>query len=169
MRKASDIISALFKDRFGPGFMETARQNAELFSSWKKIVIAIWPAGFRQSQDDIPAIAAHSQIRELQRGLLLVEADHPGWVQILQTKQKELLAEAQARYPELDIRSRAFRLSREPFPEAPAPKPAQSEPSAAPLINAINLNESPVPKDEELSAVFSSLEKSVRERNKRLK
>jgi hypothetical protein len=44
--------------------------------------------------------------------VLLIEADHPGWIQILQTRQNELLTVAKRRFPDLDIRGIAFRLSR---------------------------------------------------------
>ena len=117
MRKASDIITALFKEKFGPEFMETARSTAGLFSSWTQVVAAGAQGRNAESgSDDVPAAAVHSRIRELERGVLLVEADHPGWIQILQTKQAELLSAVQRRYPELDIRAIAFRLSREPRP-----------------------------------------------------
>ena len=113
MRKAGDIVSALFKDRFGPAFLETARSNAGLFSSWQKIVADAWPRGqnSEQKQEDMPAAAVHSNIKEIERGVLLVEADHPGWIQLLQTKQGELLSAVQRRYPELGIQAIAFRLS----------------------------------------------------------
>ena len=113
MRKAGDIVTALFRDRFGPEFLETARSTAGMFSSWKEIVAEIWPNYGEQGKDDIPAAAIHSRISNLERGLLLVEADHPGWIQILQTRQSELLLAVQKRYPELNIRGIAFRLSRE--------------------------------------------------------
>ena len=89
--------------------METARSTAGLFSSWAQVVAEVWPQG---KYGDIPAAAVHSRIKELERGLLLVEADHPGWIQILQTKQQELLTAVRRRYPELDVRAIAFRLSR---------------------------------------------------------
>ena len=113
MRRAGDIISDLFRNQFGPDFMESAVATTGLFSSWKRIVSDLWPRAADQGADDMPAAAVHSQIRDLERGLLLVEADHPGWVQILQTKQRELLSAVQRKYPELGIRGIAFRLSRE--------------------------------------------------------
>jgi predicted nucleic acid-binding Zn ribbon protein len=112
MRKAGDIISGLFKQRFGEGFMENARSSAELFNSWEKTVCQVWQRGENQKSEDIPAAAVHSRIKELERGVLLVEADHPGWIQILQTRQAELLLAIQRRCPGLDIRGIAFRLSR---------------------------------------------------------
>ena len=111
MRKAGDIISALFREEFGPQFMETARSTAGLFSSWTRIVAEVWPQT-ESGPDNIPAAAVHSRIHELERGVLLVEADHPGWIQILQTKQEELLSAVQRRYADLNIRAIAFRLSR---------------------------------------------------------
>ena len=109
MRKAGDIITSLFKDHFGENFTENARSNAELYTSWEKIVNEVWQS------EDIHAAAVHSRIRELEHGILLVEADHPGWIQILQIKQNELLKVVQRRCPELNICGIAFMLSRESF------------------------------------------------------
>ena len=113
MRKAGDILTALFQDHFGPEFLNNARSSAGLLSSWKGIVAEVWSqtAG-SEEQSDIPAAAVHSRITELDRGVLLVEVDHPGWIQILQTKQDGLLSVVRRKYPELDIRVIAFRLSR---------------------------------------------------------
>jgi hypothetical protein len=96
LRKIGDLISKFFDE-------ETA-QKAEryngLFSSWTAI------AGEN--------IAAHSRIIELERSILQIEADHPGWIQILQTRQRYLLAAVCRKYPELDIHGLSFRLSRDP-------------------------------------------------------
>jgi predicted nucleic acid-binding Zn ribbon protein len=112
MRKAGDIISLLFKERFGEDFADNARSSAELFNSWEKTVCQVWP--HEEKEDgDVPAAAIHSRIKEFERGMLIVETDHPGWIQILQTKQAELLLTIQRYCPKLDIRGIAFRLSRE--------------------------------------------------------
>jgi len=112
MRKAGEVISLLFKQRFGEDFLDKARSGAELFDSWERTVCEVWPHGEDQINEDIPAAAAHSRIRELERGVLIVEADHPGWIQILQTKQEELLRTIQRICPKQDIRSMAFRLGK---------------------------------------------------------
>ena len=115
MRKAGDILAELFKERFGKNFADTAGSKGSLFSSWVKIVTQAW---YHQGEEDIPAAAAHSRIRELEWGVLVVEADHPGWVQILQTKQAELLSAVKRHYPDLDIRGISFRLSRDSLRES---------------------------------------------------
>ena len=129
MRKAGDIIVDLLRERFGNDFMETARSSAGLFSSWARIVADVWPRSFDEDEEKAePAAAVHSRIRELERGLLMVEADHPGWIQILKTRQTELLSAVQRRYPDLGIRGIAFRLSRNPPPKPQAEVPLRDPP-----------------------------------------
>jgi len=89
MKTAGDILSALFDERF----MKKAQGYSELFNSWADIT----------AKNGIAAAADHSRIKELDRGVLLVEIDHPGWKQILQTKQSKLLNDFRRRFPEQDI------------------------------------------------------------------
>jgi hypothetical protein len=107
MKKAGDLLSALFDEKL----MKKAQGYSDLFSSWAEIT----------HKQGIAAAAAHSRITELERFVLLVEADHPGWIQLLQTKQRELLTAVQRRFPELTITGISFRLSRNPpVEESPA-------------------------------------------------
>ena len=123
MKKAGEIISALFNENFGPEFLETAKSNAGLFSSWAEIVTEAWSVKSRwQNMDndcdhredgDVPA-ADHSWIKDLKNGQIIVEADHPGWIQILQTKKAEIIKTAKRKYPELGINNISFRLNSKP-------------------------------------------------------
>ena len=110
VRKAGDVLLELFRDKFGRDFEENARSNAGLFSSWEKITAEIWPPD-EDGSNNAP-VGFHSKIKSLERGVLIIEADHPGWVQILQTKKAELLSLVRRLYPELEIRSIALRLGR---------------------------------------------------------
>jgi hypothetical protein len=103
MKKAGDLLSAIFDEKL----LKKARGYSDLFSSWAEIT----------DKQGIAAAAAHSRIRALERFVLLVEADHPGWIQLLQTKQRELLTAVQRRFPELTITGISFRLSRTPLEE----------------------------------------------------
>ena len=89
MKTAGDILSALFDERF----VKKAQGYSKLFDSWADIT----------AKNGIAAAAAHSKIKDLDRGILLVEMDHPGWKQILQTKQSKMLNDFRMRFPELDI------------------------------------------------------------------
>jgi len=89
MKKAGDVLSALFDKRF----VEKAHEYSKFFDSWEDIT----------AKNGIASAAAHSRIKDLDRGIVLVEMDHPGWKQILQTKQSKLLNDFRLRFPEMDI------------------------------------------------------------------
>jgi predicted nucleic acid-binding Zn ribbon protein len=163
MRKAGDLLSLIIDEKM----MAQARGYSTLFLSWARLT----------KKYGIAAAADHSRIRELDRNVLLVEADHPGWIQILQTKEHKLLAELQAQFPDLAINGISFRLSREPFPgEGKKPDhPAAEVPeaAAAPLPEAAPAIERKPGyegiKDEKLRESLKSLEKSIAARNRRRK
>jgi hypothetical protein len=111
--------------------MQKAQGYSKLFASWAELT----------QKNGIAAAADHSRIRELDRGILLVEADHPGWIQILQTRESRLLEDFRRRFPDLGISGISLMLSRggqgaggaedgpeqpeanaAPLPEAPAPE-----------------------------------------------
>jgi len=89
MKTAGDILSTLFDAQF----MKKAQSYSKFFDSWNDIT----------AKNGIAAAAAHSHIKDLDNGILLIEMDHPGWKQILQTKQSNLLNDFRTRFPELDI------------------------------------------------------------------
>jgi hypothetical protein len=166
MKKAGDLLSS-FLDNLDQGTLETARGYSELVSSWKAI------AGDK--------IAAHSRIRDLERSVLLVEADHPGWIQILQTKQKDLLTAVRRRFPDLSIVGISFRLSRRPpdagvsaaggSPDRPAKRPKYAAPpdsggnnNAGPDLSHPGLSDQSLDEkinDEEFKASLKRLEQII--------
>jgi len=94
MRKAGDILSAFFDERLN----KEGQTYSALFKSWQQI------AGDQ--------ISAHSRIVELERNILVVEADHPGWIMILQSKEQNLLNRVRRSFPDLVINGISFRLSK---------------------------------------------------------
>jgi hypothetical protein len=116
MKKAGDLLSTFFDE----ATLKKAQGFGSLFSSWASI------AGEN--------LAAHSRIVELEHSVLLVEADHPGWIQILQTKQKALLHGVRRRFPQITVTAISFRLSRNPAPLSPvdAEKPG-ADPEEGPV------------------------------------
>jgi hypothetical protein len=92
-------IGSLLRAFFDDEQIRKGGEYADFFSSWKSI------AGLRE--------AGHSRVAEVDKGVLIVEVDHPGWIQLLQLKQSSILATAQERFPELKLRSIAFRLAKD--------------------------------------------------------
>jgi hypothetical protein len=101
MKRVGELLSNFFDQNL----IKKAEGYSKLFSVWGKIT----------AKCGIAAAADHSRIRELERCVLLIEADHPGWIQLLQTKQHRLLSDAQRRFPDLRITGISFMLSREPL------------------------------------------------------
>ena len=98
MKTAGDILSTLFDE----GFVKKAQGYSRLFDSWTDIT----------AKKGIPSAAVHSRIKDLDRGILLVETDHPGWKQIIQTKQIQILNDFRERFPEMNISGISLMLSR---------------------------------------------------------
>jgi len=94
MYKAGDLL----KEFLVVYNLTGGEKYVSLFSSpsWRKI------AG-----DDI---AGHSRIVDLRNGTLVVELDHPGWMQMLNIKHDEILGKLKAKYPTLGIRTVLGRL-----------------------------------------------------------
>lgn len=91
-RKASDVLNALFS-----GFnSEGMRQSNEFIRGWKEAV------GEK--------IAAHSKVIDVDRGVLVIDVDHPGWNQQLQYVKKRVIASISRSFPELGINSIAVRV-----------------------------------------------------------
>ena len=101
MKRAGEVLSAIFDERL----MKKARSYSGLFAFWTEAV----------QKSGIAAAADHSRIKELDRGILLIEVDHPGWKQILQTKQSRLLNDFRRRFSELEISGISLMLSRDPI------------------------------------------------------
>jgi hypothetical protein len=110
VKKIGELLSAFFDE----DTIKKAQGYNNLFSSWRDI------AG--------ESLAAHSRIVELEKSVLRIEADHPGWIQILQIRQKGLLNRVCRKFPALNITGISFRLSRNPA--APVQPDYDAEPDA---------------------------------------
>ena len=113
IKKAGDILDDFFKSYFDPELAKKIKSTAAIFSAWESIITKAWNE--KKSNRNILEAALHSRVKEIEKGVLLIEAEHPGWVQLLQTKKNQLLSTAQQYFPELEIKSISFCLSPEPF------------------------------------------------------
>ncbi len=163
MKKAGDLLGAFFDERM----LSAARGYTELFSAWKSLV------GEK--------IAAHSRIAELDKAILVVEADHPGWMQILQTKQASILEGARKRFPQLSISGISFRLAKGgSFTEVRLPDRPKADAAPAEKAESLPTDHEPAGEeetsprvdpyaaiaDESFRDLLVRLEKSIKTRNK---
>ncbi len=81
MKKAGDVLREFLRER---GWLE-GNPYDPLFKGWKAI------AG--------EALSEHARLVDVQNGVLLVEVDHPGWLQMLQLRTTPLLEAARKTVP----------------------------------------------------------------------
>jgi hypothetical protein len=160
VKRAGDIISALFDE----GFMEKAGRYSALFSCWKDLT----------EKNGIAYAADHSWIKSMEKGLVWIEVDHPGWKQVLQTKQSKLLSDFCRRFPDMDISGISISLCRpgarpwqaEEQNEADRQKPPEPDHTPAEGNGASNSGYDAI-KDNALKDALKRLEKNVAAREKK--
>jgi hypothetical protein len=55
---------------------------------------------------------AHSSLTDIQNGVLLIETDHPGWNQLFQLHQRDILEQINRIAPELGVIGLSCRLKK---------------------------------------------------------
>jgi len=115
MKKAAEILAMLL-ERHSP----EARPYSSLFGGWQQIVG--------------DSLAEHSQVHELRQQNLIVDVDHPGWMQHLLLKKAAILSRLRRQYPQLAIRDIKIRVVQRGSLQPAEPEPAhpKSEPEQAP-------------------------------------
>jgi hypothetical protein len=162
MKRAGDYLASIID----VNLFNKARAYSGFFYSWDQITQGC----------GVPAAAGHSRVRELERGILVVEADHPGWVQILQTKGRQILNIVQRRFPELKVRGVSFTLSKRgagALEETEPPAQAEEPPEQAPVRESKESEEDRSKigvwdriEDPDLKSSLKKLERSIRAREK---
>ncbi len=112
---------------------------------------------------------------EVENGIVIVEADHPSWIQLLQMRQEEMLVAIRKGWPELSVRGIAFRLRKDAPPGSSPPaletvprerrdvaETAGSEDAGSRAEDAPRRQTGPI-KDARLSQAIEKLKKSIRD------
>jgi predicted nucleic acid-binding Zn ribbon protein len=104
MKKIGDLLREYMRER---GWLE-GNPYDPLFKEWPRI------AG--------TAIASHARLVDIQNGILLVEVDHPGWLQMVHLKSAALLAAARQTVPLAVVEGLRIRVAAAP-PREPSESP----------------------------------------------
>lgn len=166
-KSARELVAKLFSTVDS----SAGRQYVALHQNWQSLV----------GMD----LAAHSEPVDIRRDALVVELDHPGWMQMLQMQERRLIERLRREFPELAIKTLQMRLRNEsdtesktdtreqPGAPAPAPRgerPAEPEPAAEPERAADGSEQRPEGLDRiddpELRERLERLGKMVAERNR---
>lgn len=78
------------------------QQGNDILKVWEDTVQKIYKYGSK--------IAGHTRVVDLKNGILLVETDHPGWSQILNTYKDFIIKGIKMKIKDLEINTLAFKL-----------------------------------------------------------
>lgn len=98
-------------------FMTEDFQKADRISTtWKKVVLRIHSNKYESEDSErrIPIgerLSLNTRVVDLKNGVLLVEADHSGWIQYLRFYEKFILKGLKMEVPDLKINGLAYRMS----------------------------------------------------------
>lgn len=98
------IISSAFENIK----IENAENSITVYNEWKNILCRIKSKSDNSSEG--MNLASHSRVIDIKNGLLIAEADHPGWIELLQLHKKYILNGLHMKFPELNIKNIVFRL-----------------------------------------------------------
>ena len=92
--------------------------EGQLPSVWRKVVSRIKSTAENSERDDMidkrmplgERLAANTRVLDLKNGVLIIESDHPGWIQYLKFYQSFIIKGLKMENPDLKISSLAFRL-----------------------------------------------------------
>lgn len=84
MKKAGDLLKNFFDN-----LKLNIKDDKSIASSWEEIVGK--------------EVAQHTRIKEIKKGLLIIEADHQGWLQIINLKKGQIIGKISKDFPEKEI------------------------------------------------------------------
>ena len=93
MKSIGEVLKDFLRDK---GWL-TGNPYAPIFAGWPSIVGT--------------TLAAHSRLVDVQNGIILVEVDHPGWLQMLQLRKGAVLDAARRMAPQASLEGIRIRLS----------------------------------------------------------
>ena len=104
-----------FSEIVGKYRSEEFERADKITTVWKKVVSNIRSKRYESedSETRMPIgerLANNTRVIDLKNGVLLVEADHSGWIQYLRNYQKFIIKRLQMNVPELQIQTLAFRM-----------------------------------------------------------
>ena len=106
---AQEMISRFFENFDKTGF----ERSNKILNAWDKTLSKIKRSQNLDKEKNIDYgefLKAHTELIDLKDGVLIVEADHSSWLQLLQIYSKFLLNGLQKEAPELEIKMLSFRL-----------------------------------------------------------
>jgi len=112
MKHAGDILEAFFRMNNISG----GEEYVAFFRSWQNIVGV--------------DLASHTRVADIKNHALVVEVDHPGWMQMLHMKKDRILRDIKKRFPQLGVTTVHMKLVQELSTRVPSESAAPASEKA---------------------------------------
>ena len=99
----NEIINNTFKNIS----VQDVKKARNIYNAWEKVLLRIKS---NTNPNEGKKLAEHTRIIDFKNGILLIEADHPGWINIIQMRKKYILKGLEMEIPELEIKNFAVKL-----------------------------------------------------------
>jgi len=103
-------INELLHKTFNNISVEGSKSASKIVEAWKNVLSKVKSVNPQQNPNEGENLIDHSRVVDLKNGILLIEADHPGWISLLQFHKKFILKGMQMAVSGVSINSLAFRL-----------------------------------------------------------
>ena len=100
-------VSEIIYRAFNNISLEKSKESLNVLNMWKRVLLKIKSSA---NPNEGKNLAEHTRVIDLKNGILLVEADHPGWIELLQLHKKFILKGMSDAFPSLKISTMAYKL-----------------------------------------------------------
>jgi len=151
---SSDVIKLSIESIF-KNVSSSKMQNAnKIFNAWKSTLLSIKN---NVNPDCGQNMLDHSNILDIQNKTMIIEVDHPGWMQMFETYKKYILRGMEMKIPEVNIKSISYKLKRLEYYELKTEKKIEKTNEDDNKIENIKDVEMP----QELKSIFDSFRKII--------
>ncbi|WP_443736119.1 DciA family protein [Treponema sp.] len=103
----AEKISFVIESAFENIRTTNAGDALNIYNVWKNVLCRIKGRSPNEGQK----LADHSRVIDYKNGILLVEADHPGWIELLRLHKKYIMTGLERDIPQIKITNVVYRLA----------------------------------------------------------
>lgn len=94
-------FSKVIVDVFDSVKIKNTRESINIYDEWKNILKEI-------NINDENFLSCCSRVIDLKNGILFIEVDHSGWIEILNIYKRHILEKMKKRFPKIKFKTFAF-------------------------------------------------------------
>ena len=98
--KADELITNIFS-----GIGNSSKEASKIVLLWNEVLFSI-----KNPKLDASQLVDHSKILDFKNGVLVIETDHPGRIQLFQMYKNYIQTGLNRKLPELEVKNIVFRL-----------------------------------------------------------